>query len=112
MSVNVTCSTETCVGQAPHPPIPPTPPPTPPHPTPTGFTLVDVFRAGDGGYSCFRIPALLRLPSPDGQSLAVYAEARGPVGSVHKGCSDYAPKDLVYRISRDNGLTWGNLTVL
>ena len=43
-----------------------------------------------GGYACFRLPALLRLPTPDGRSLALYAEGR------LKSCSDYAPMDLVY----------------
>ena len=69
--------------------------------------LIDAFSAGEGGYACFRLPALLRLPTPDGQSLALYAEGR------LKSCSDYAPIDLVYKISRDNGLTWStNVSVL
>ena len=69
-------------------------------------TLQNVYRAGEGGYACFRLPALLRLPSADGKSLALYAEAR------NKSCSDYAPTDLVYKISRDLGATWSNLSVL
>ena len=71
------------------------------------FPGVDAFHAGEGGYACFRLPALLRLPSPDGRSLALYAEGR------LKSCSDHAPIDLVYKISRDNGLTWSaNVSIL
>lgn len=70
------------------------------------FPGIDVFRGGEGGYACFRLPAALRLPSPDGKSLAVYAEGR------LKSCSDYAPIDLVYKVSRDNGLTWSNVSIL
>lgn len=68
--------------------------------------MIDVFHAGEAGYACFRLPALLRLPSSDGQSLALYAEGR------LKSCSDYAPIDLVQKISRDNGKTWSNLSVV
>ena len=70
------------------------------------FPGVDAFRAGEGGYACFRLPALLRLPSPDNRSLALYAEGR------LKSCSDYAPIDLVYKISPDNGATLSNLSIL
>lgn len=70
------------------------------------FPAVDAFHGGEGGYACFRLPALLRLPSSDNRSLALYAEGR------LKSCSDYAPIDLVFKISRDNGLTWGNLSIL
>lgn len=70
------------------------------------FPGVDAFHAGEGGYACFRLPALLRLPTVDNQSLALYAEGR------LKSCSDYAPIDLVYKISRDNGRTWSNVSIL
>lgn len=62
----------------------------------------DVFRAGEAGYSCFRIPAVLSLPTG---GYAVFAEAR------NKSCSDWAPTDIVVKTSRD-GLNWGNMTVL
>lgn len=68
--------------------------------------LQNVFSGGEGGYYCFRLPALLNLPTSDGTSLALYAEAR------NKSCSDYAPSDLVYKVSRDNGVTWSNLSIL
>ena len=70
------------------------------------FPGVDVFHGGEGGYACFRLPALLRLPSADGRSLALYAEGR------LKSCSDFAPIDLVYKISRNNGLSWSNISIL
>ena len=50
--------------------------------------------------------ALLNLPSLDNRSIALYAEAR------NKSCSDYAPTDLVYKISRDLGATWSSLSIL
>ena len=67
---------------------------------------VDVFSRGEGGYSCFRIPSLLKLPTADGSSFALYAEAR------NKSCSDFAPTDVVYKITRDRGSSWTNLSVL
>lgn len=68
--------------------------------------MMNAFTAGEGGYACFRLPALLRLPSQDNESLGLYAEGR------LKSCSDYAPIDLVYKISRDNGRTWSNVSIL
>ena len=59
--------------------------------------------AGEGGYACFRIPAVVALPAAAGY--AVFAEAR------NKSCSDYAPTDIVVKTSAD-GLSWGNMTVL
>lgn len=70
------------------------------------FPGIDAFSSGEEGYSCFRLPALLRLPSADGLSLGLYAEGR------LKSCSDYAPMDLVYKVSRDNGASWSNLSIL
>jgi len=73
---------------------------TPPAP------FIDAFSAGEGGYACFRLPALLPLPSADGRSFALYAEGR------LKSCSDFAPIDLVYKVSRDGGQTWSELAIL
>ena len=72
-----------------------------PQPLPPS-TRQDVFRAGELGYSCFRIPAVLSLPTG---GYAVFAEAR------NKSCSDWAPTDIVVKTSRD-GLNWSNMTVL
>lgn len=62
-----------------------------------------VYQAGDSGYACFRIPALLR--AADG-SLLAFAEAR------RDGTSDKGDIDLVVRRSQDNGRTWGALSVV
>lgn len=65
-------------------------------------SVLDVFTSGEGGYSCFRIPALLRTPSG---GYALFAEGR------NKSCSDYAPTDIVLKTSA-NGRVWSNMTVL
>ncbi|GAA4452868.1 sialidase family protein [Nibrella saemangeumensis] len=58
-----------------------------------------VFRNGEGGYNCYRIPAIVR--APDGALLA-FAEGR------RKDCDDFGDIDIVLRISRDGGKTWGD----
>ena len=70
------------------------------------IAMVDVFHGGEGGYACFRLPSIIELPTGDGSSFAAYADAR------NKSCSDHAPTDVVFKISRDSGQTWGNLSVL
>ena len=73
--------------------------------TPPG--MVDAFSAGEGGYACFRLPALLRLPGRSSPpQLALFAEGR------NKSCSDYAPTDVVYKRSLDGGRSWGALSVI
>lgn len=62
-----------------------------------------LFRAGDSGYACFRIPAIVK--SAKG-TLMAFAEAR------KKGCSDTGDIDLVLRRSFDRGKTWGPLQVV
>ncbi len=64
---------------------------------------VTVFSAGEGGYNCFRIPAL--LTAADGTILA-FSEGR------RESCRDDADIDLVLKRSRDAGRTWGSLEVL
>ena len=61
-----------------------------------------VFRAGDGGYHTFRIPAL--LPTPDG-SLLAFSEGR------RASRSDSGEIDLVVKRSTDAGLTWSDPVV-
>jgi alpha-L-rhamnosidase len=63
----------------------------------------ELFRAGDSGYACFRIPAMVK--SKKGTLLA-FAEAR------KKGCSDTGDIDLVLRRSTDQGKTWSTLQVI
>lgn len=62
-----------------------------------------VFRNGENGYQCYRIPAIVK--APNGHLLA-FAEGR------KKDCDDYGDIDLVLRVSTDNGHTWGALRVV
>ncbi len=57
-----------------------------------------VFRNGEGGYRCYRIPAIVK--APNGELLA-FAEGRV------MDCGDFGDVELVLRTSRDNGKTWG-----
>ena len=98
IAINISC-TGPCLAPPPPPPPPPVPPPPPP--PPTGLRR-NIFLPGEGGYSCFRIPAVLALPTG---GYAVFAEAR------NKSCSDWAPTDTVVKTSLD-GLSWSNMTVL
>ncbi len=59
-----------------------------------------IFRQRFEGYSCFRIPALIR--TQNGTILA-FAEGR------KNSCSDTGDIDLVMKKSTDNGKTWGPL---
>lgn len=56
-----------------------------------------VFRNGDDGYRCYRIPAIVK--APDGELLA-FAEGR------LNDCGDFGDVDIVLRTSRDNGRSW------
>ncbi|MFO7615875.1 MAG: sialidase family protein [Bacteroidales bacterium] len=64
---------------------------------------VTLFRAGDSGYACFRIPAIVKTSKG---TLLAFAEAR------KQGCSDTGDIDLVVRRSRDGGRSWGPLEVV
>lgn len=63
---------------------------------------VTVFESGKDGYASFRIPAIIK--NKDGNLLA-FSEGRVD----HAG--DYGNVDIVYKISSDNGKTWGPLKV-
>jgi len=65
--------------------------------------LNTIFKKGDHGYACFRIPAV--VVTNDGSILA-FAEGR------KKSCSDTGNIDIVLRKSKDNGLTWSDLKVI
>ncbi|WP_241845922.1 sialidase family protein [Streptomyces sp. MJM1172] len=64
------------------------------------------FAAGDDGYHCARIPALVTTGSG---ALLAFAEGRVR-GS--EGCSDVGDNDIVMKKSTDGGATWGPLKVL
>lgn len=63
---------------------------------------ITVFKSGTEGYSSYRIPAIVKDKS--GRLLA-FSEGRVD----HAG--DYGNVDIVYKISSDNGRTWGPLKV-
>lgn len=72
----------------------------------TGKPSVDettVFRNGEDGYTCYRIPAVVKAPSGE---LLAFAEGR------KTDCGDYGDVDIVLRTSRDNGQTWSPLRVV
>ena len=76
-------------------PRPPAPPPSPPPPG-----TVAAYVSGKEGYHTYRIPALVRLPEPDG-NLLLFAEGR------RLSSSDHGWNDIVVKRSSDNGQTWG-----
>ena len=57
-----------------------------------------VFKSGDDGYKSYRIPAIVKDKS---NNLIAFSEGR----VEHAG--DYGNVDIVYKISSDNGKTWG-----
>lgn len=70
----------------------------------TGFEQHVLFKSSqDSGYSCFRIPAVVK--SKDGTLLA-FAEGRV------NNCGDAGDIDLVLKRSTDGGRTWGPLQVI
>lgn len=64
--------------------------------------LVDVFKAGEGGFGNYRIPSLMRIPSGP---LLAFCEAR-------KELSDHAQNKIVVKHSTDQGFTWGPLQLV
>lgn len=62
-----------------------------------------LFKAGENGYACYRIPAVVTTNS--GTVLA-FSEAR------KKGCSDTGDIDLVMKKSTDSGATWSDLKII
>ena len=62
-----------------------------------------VFKNGDHGYACYRIPAIIKSTNGD---LLAFAEAR------KKDCGDFGDIDLVMKRSRNNGKTWSRLELV
>ncbi|MCY4779761.1 sialidase family protein [Sphingobacterium sp. UT-1RO-CII-1] len=63
---------------------------------------VTVFKSGEDGYKSYRIPAMVKNKNGD-----IIAFSEGRVD--HAG--DYGNVNIVYKISKDNGKTWGALQV-
>ena len=64
---------------------------------------ITVYQSGESGYTCFRIPAIVK--APDGTLLA-FAEGRV------NDCGDFGNVDIVLKTSADHGKTWGALRVI
>jgi sialidase-1 len=62
-----------------------------------------IFKSGDEGYACFRIPAIVSTKSG---ALLAFAEGR------KTGCGDAGDIDLVLKRSYDFGKTWSSLQVV
>ncbi|WP_106615288.1 LamG-like jellyroll fold domain-containing protein [Saccharothrix carnea] len=63
-----------------------------------------LFKAGTGGYGCYRIPALVRTAA---DTLLAFAEAR-----ESPSCADRGDIDIVVRRSTNDGRTWGPARVV
>lgn len=66
-------------------------------------TLNTIFKKGDHGYACFRIPVVVVTNKG---SILAFAEAR------KISCSDTGNIDIVMRKSMDSGLTWSDLKIV
>lgn len=67
------------------------------------FAERPIFQNGKEGYTCYRIPAIIK--GSDGRLLA-FAEGR------KSGCSDFGNLDIVLKTSKDGGETWSSLQVV
>jgi sialidase-1 len=59
-----------------------------------------VFKAGEDGYQCYRIPAIIEAKKG---LLIAFAEGR------RRSCSDFGDVDIVYKRSTDDGKTWSKM---
>lgn len=67
---------------------------------------IEVYKAGDLGYECFRIPSLLFTSKG---TLLAFAEGRG---QHSKSCADRGDVHVVLKRSTDYGSTWSDMTVV
>ena len=70
------------------------------------ITQTQVYAAGEGGYHCFRIPALLLTGKG---TLLAFAEGRGQHTQV---CADHGDVHIVVKRSSDLGQTWSSLAIV
>lgn len=63
----------------------------------------DVYKPGEGGFNCFRIPAIVRTGAG---TLLAFAEGR------KSGCGDAGGIDIVVKRSTDDGETWSGLKIV
>jgi sialidase-1 len=68
-----------------------------------GSQLNFIYKPGDGGYACFRIPALITTSN---NVILAFAEAR------KLNCGDAGDIDIVLRSSKDGGKSWSELQVV
>ncbi len=66
-------------------------------------TYSHIFEKGEKGYSCYRIPAIVKTTKG---TLLAFAEAR------KNSCSDTGNIDLVLRRSSNDGATWGEMVMV
>ena len=82
----------------------PIPEPKPPLTPNTGNTSYNhIFKSNEGGYHCFRIPAIVKTKAG---ILLAFAEAR------KNNCGDEGDIDMVVKRSSDKGKTWSALSVI
>lgn len=62
-----------------------------------------IFRSGEDGYKCYRIPAIVKTNKGN---LLAFAEAR------KDGCGDAGNIDLVVKRSEDGGKSWSAMTIV
>ena len=67
------------------------------------FSEQPLFVNGSAGYSCFRIPAMIKAGNGD---LLAFAEGR------RYSCNDFGDVDIVLKRSTDHGKTWSMLSVV
>lgn len=67
------------------------------------FSQTTVFENNSDGYTCYRIPAIVK--SPKGELLA-FGEGR------KSNCNDHGDVDIVLKRSKNNGKTWSKLAVV
>lgn len=101
ISVIVICLLLACGKES--PPIPE--PNQPPRGTESSgnTTYTHIYKSGEAGYYCFRIPAIIKTSQG---ALLAFAEAR------KNDCGDEGDIDMVVKRSSDKGKTWSALSVI